>query len=130
MDMCVEIGIASFTYLPNTQADATFSNVEVLGGNGANIEASGIATTTHYHAVNLYPNPASSSIYLVFEAERTEAITAVLRNQMGQIIEQRKLYSADLRTEWNVSVLLSGIYFIEIRRDGQPPKILRFVKTQ
>ena len=129
MDMCVEVGMASFTYLPNTQADATFSNVEVLGGNGASIEAPDIATTTDYHVVNLYPNPASSSINLIFEAGRDEAITAILRNQMGQIIEQRRLYSTDIRTEWDVSTLLTGIYFIEIRKEGQLSEILRFVKT-
>ncbi|NBC07387.1 MAG: hypothetical protein GVY26_09360, partial [Bacteroidetes bacterium] len=39
MDNCVEIGLASFTYLPNAQTEAVFSNVSVSGsaalaGNG------------------------------------------------------------------------------------------------
>ena len=129
MDMCVEVGLASFTYLSNTQAEAIFSNVEISGSNTAGIDTPDISTTTDYHTVNLYPNPATSNINLVFEAGRREEVTAVLRNQMGQIIEQRRLYSTDIRTEWDVSTLLTGIYFIEIRKEGQLSEILRFVKT-
>jgi len=55
--------------------------------------------------------------------------TATLRNQVGQVIRQRQLQPGDVTTEWNVSELPAGLYFMEVRQEGVPPQVLRVVKA-
>ncbi|NBC05990.1 MAG: T9SS type A sorting domain-containing protein, partial [Bacteroidetes bacterium] len=54
--------------------------------------------------------------------------TATLRNQIGQVVTQRQLKPGDVTTEWNVSGLPSGLYFLEVRQEGLPPRVLQVVK--
>ena len=129
---CIEIGLASFTYLPNTQTEATFSNVEITGGMMIPmIDAPEyIGSTASKKSPSLYPNPSSNIVNLVFEDGLTENATVLLRNQIGQVIEQRELVAGEFTTEWDVSTLVDGLYFFEIRRERADVQILRLVKTQ
>ncbi|MCG8328744.1 MAG: S8 family serine peptidase [Chitinophagales bacterium] len=129
---CIEIGLASFTYLPNTQTEATFSNVEIVGGvmmpyvaTPEITESAAVKQTT-----SIYPNPTSDVVNLVFENGLNENATVILRNQIGQVIEQRELSAGEYTTEWNVNTLVDGLYYFEIRMDGEAIQVLRLVKTR
>ena len=137
MQNCVQFGLASFTYLPNAQTEAVFSNVSITGGNGTLADDPG-----GWHAINrvpqkinripptsLYPNPTNGLANLVFEEALEGETTILLRNQLGQVVEQRELRAGDYQTEWNVSALADGLYLFEIRQEGEEVQVLRLVKT-
>ncbi|NBC08389.1 MAG: T9SS type A sorting domain-containing protein, partial [Bacteroidetes bacterium] len=181
MDNCVEIGLASFTYLPNAQTEAVFSNVSISGstalaGNGVpdfvqQAEAEQLPTshfplpTSHFQLPNshfpllsadvassevvpnpdfplpnsdfqlsnppkLFPNPTQDVFTLAFPNALPGKASATLRNQIGQVVEQRQLKPGDVTTEWNISELPAGLYLMEIRQKGHTPQVLRVVKSQ
>ena len=122
MQSCVEFGLASFTYLPTGQTAATFSNVAVTGAalpNASLPNTPVLADIQRLKTPALYPNPASSEVNLVFESPIEIRTMAVLRNQLGQAIEQRQLEPGDEFSSWNVSLLENGLYFLEISTQGQ-----------
>jgi len=131
MQGCVEIGLASFTYLPNAQTDAVFSNVSI-SGSAALIDAGGLPTAelgdSQQMEPELFPNPTNSQFTLRFPQALQGEATASLRNQVGQVLQQRQLQPGDMTTEWNVSQLPAGLYFMEVRQEGVPPQVLRVVK--
>jgi len=128
---CVDLGLASFTYQPGQQTTATFSNVSISGGAApaaALPEASPIAE--QQSNIRLYPNPATSQVKLELGNILITDTEATLRNQMGQIINRTIIQAGESYTEWDVSNLAEGVYFIEIQREGEQPEILRFVKSR
>ena len=131
MGYCVEVGMAAFTYLPAAVATATFSNVNVVGSPAPAMETPGIeiADMDRQQAARLFPNPAQSNVTVEFAPNAEASTYLTLRNELGQVIEQRQLEPAAFRTEWTVESLNNGVYFIEINRDGEVPQVLRFVKA-
>ena len=131
MSYCVEIGMATFSYLPGAVATATFSNVNVVGSPAPAMETPGIeiADMDRQQAARLFPNPAQSNVTVEFAPNAESSTYLTLRNELGQVIEQRQLEPAAFRTEWAVESLNNGVYFIEINRDGEIPQVLRFVKA-
>ena len=131
MQNCVEIGLASFTYLPNAQTEAVFSNVSV-SGSAALINTGSLPTAESGNSQQmepeLFPNPTNSQFTLRFPQALSGEATASLRNQVGQVVKLRQLQPGDLTTEWNVGGLPAGLYFMEIRQEGLPPQVLRVVK--
>jgi hypothetical protein len=77
----------------------------------------------------LFPNPTSDVFNLAFPQALTSEATATLRNQIGQVMAQRLLKPGDVTTEWDVSELPSGLYFMEVRQEGIKPQVLRLVKA-
>jgi hypothetical protein len=132
MQNCAEIGLASFTFMPNAQTEAVFSNVSVTGGNPLNVEVPAITNEVESdkQLPSLYPNPTRDITNLVFEDGLYKDATIILRNQLGQVVEQRQLRAGDYRTEWDVSSLADGLYLFEIRQEGKAVQVLRIVKTQ
>jgi hypothetical protein len=53
----------------------------------------------------------------------------ILRNQLGQVVEQRRLEVPAIRTDWNISSFVDGLYYIEIRTEGEDAQVLRFIKN-
>jgi hypothetical protein len=134
MDACVEIGLASFTYQPGQQTTAVFSNVTVTGGvYGPEAEApveTEIVATKQQQQLNLYPNPAVNEVTLTFAEALEQDATVVLRNKMGQVIEQRQLRAGNLKAQWEVSNHPVGMYLLEIHQEGRAVESLRFVKSR
>jgi regulation of enolase protein 1 (concanavalin A-like superfamily) len=133
MNNCVEVGLASFTYNPGQQTTAVFSNVTVTGTPAPNAEVPGITEASQakfQQGINLYPNPTRDIVNLTFEDGLSNDAIITLRNQLGQVVEQRELRAGDFTTEWNVSTLADGLYLFEIRQDGEAVQVLRLVKTQ
>ena len=123
MQNCVEIGLSSFTFLPNNQTDAVFANVEVVGSNGAmgdNIageiihEAQKTSFNTNSHAVSIFPNPASNHVNIQLEQGLEEEAQIQLFNQYGQLLAHRNIQSAVSQIEWDLSDLVSGNYILRL----------------
>ncbi|HKK78866.1 MAG TPA: HYR domain-containing protein, partial [Phaeodactylibacter sp.] len=119
MENCVEIGLASFTYLPNAQTETVFSNVSVEGS--AALAGSGVPDFAQKETkqaglqAELFPNPTSNAFILAFPEALTGEATAILRNQIGQVVAQRQLKPGDVTTEWDVRELPSGLYLLEVQ---------------
>ena len=134
MNNCVQIGLASFTYLPNAQTEAVFSNVSVSGS--AALAGSGVPDFAQPETeqvrlqAELFPNPTSDVFTMAFPEALPGGATATLRNQIGQVVEQRQLKPGDVTTEWNISELPAGLYLMEVRQEGLNPQVLRVVKAE
>jgi len=131
MQNCVEIGLASFTYLPNAQTEAVFSNVTVTGGNPAMVQLpqNNSAATAQAQPM-AFPNPTSGQVQLQFTQGLDTEATVSLRSLTGQILQQRQLQPGDAMTDWDLSTQPAGVYLLEIRQAEQPPVNLRVVKSQ
>ena len=132
MQNCVAYGLASFTNQLNQQTTAVFSNVIITGGITPNAVTPPVMETeesTIKQVPGLYPNPGSDVVNLVFNDGLDKDATIILRNQAGQLLEQRTLQIGDFRAEWNVSALANGSYYFEIRREGEAVQVLKFVKA-
>ncbi|NRA51699.1 MAG: hypothetical protein HRU12_21450, partial [Phaeodactylibacter sp.] len=44
-------------------------------------------------------------------------------------LEVRQVEAGLFRADWDVSQLSGGVYYMEVRYEGQQPQVLRFVKT-
>lgn len=148
MDACVQVGMVT----ANTgggQTTAMFSNVTVVGGGGPALAADetseagvsdrdkttepglhGFEQPATVEVARLFPNPVSDRITVALPAAQPVEATLTLRNQLGQILESRQVEAGLFQADWNVSQLSGGVYYMEVRYEGQPPQVLRFVKTQ
>ncbi len=130
MSSCVEIGMASFATTVNVQGTATFSNVTVTGGGGVALETpeGWNADPSQAAEATLFPNPVRDLLTIELGSDAQARTRLVLRNELGQMIRQRVIDPGSFRKELNVSDLANGVYLIELRRDGEPAEVLRFVK--
>lgn len=133
MSSCVQVGMASFTYFPGQQCTAVFSNVNVSGGITpfAQTPEQGVEfETAQAKATSVFPNPATSQLNIDFGSARELPTTLRVRNELGQIVEQRRLETPAIRTTLDVSGLANGMYFIELLTEGAEAEVLRFIKTR
>ncbi|KGE86601.1 hypothetical protein IX84_20855 [Phaeodactylibacter xiamenensis] len=133
MQPCVEMGLAVFTTDPNGQAQATFSRVQWqsnVGGNSLALFNDGAAAAQpEEREASVFPNPARDAFTLAFSKAPESGGTAILRNQVGQVVGQRQLQPGEVATECDVSSLPSGLYLMEVRQEGWPSQVIRMIKT-
>ncbi len=132
MNQCVEMGLAVFTTDPNGQGSATFGRVNWLSSGGGNLSMPDldIATGEQLPEPRLFPNPTGGPFTLSFGEALQAPATVVLRNPVGQALEQRVLQAGTVQTEWGLHNHPDGLYLLEIRREGQAPILLRLLKTK
>ena len=150
MDECVEVGMFAANILRNNQVTATFSNVSVVGSGPAllsdNTDVVNGAATKAQSATDapglkelgsapaaearLFPNPATHRVTIGLDAALPVEATLTLRNQLGQALESRQVEAGLFQTDWDISQLSGGVYYMEVRYEGQEPQVLRFVKAQ
>jgi hypothetical protein len=145
LNACLNIGMSAFTYLPGQTATAVFSNVSAVSGvsllvalPGNTVEPAGV--DKQQARIKLFPNPARDLVTLEFpspelllgdiNAAVTGSATLRLRNELGQLIEERRLDELPERLDWDIHTMNPGMYFIEVHAEGQLPQTLRFVKVQ
>ena len=135
MQSCVEIGLASFTYLPNNQTEAVFSNVSISGSNGSfndndNTQISDTyqPPTAHYSllTVNLFPNPNQGQFTIQLEEPITEDNTLTIYNHYGQLIYQQQLEAGSSQTTLGLGQIPSGVYLLELKGEASRPVIKKF----
>ncbi len=134
MNSCVTVAMAGFSNIPGQPATVVFSNVAVTGGqiNIAELPGNEVIQAPVERNISLFPNPARDIVTIDLGAELGFGQTAVLRlrNDLGQLLEERRIDAQVIRTEMNVSRLIPGIYFIEVHTEGTQPQMLRFVKSE
>lgn len=71
-------------------------------------------------AANIYPNPASSQLFVQINATRATVLSYDLQlyNSMGMLVEKHMQLAANLYA-LNVQELASGIYYLKLSIDGQ-----------
>ncbi len=75
---------------------------------------SSVAEMILLNSLNIYPNPASESVSVVFSSENT--VTVSLVNSLGQVV-RTELVNNDFMT-FDVSSLASGLYSIQLSTEG------------
>ena len=129
MQDCVEIGLASFTYMPNAATTATFSYVNVSAGNGSFAEGGGNTndmtqnkpvweSPLNHHTIEplnhltIFPNPAKDFINISIDEPFNQATTFQLYNAVGKLVGEEILEVGGTQLEWNVGHLPSGMYLL------------------
>ena len=131
MTECVEIGLASFTYMPAAQTDAVFSHVMTTGDVSSLAEKPPMElesrATSIQPVVKVFPNPATSSFSLQLEAPLPRATQVEVLNAFGQSIAQQALAEGQVQQSWNVSGWPAGSYLIRINRMDDTPILKRII---
>jgi subtilisin-like proprotein convertase family protein len=136
MDACLEIGLASFSNLPGVAAMAAFSNVSATSSSTLNVTpfVEHVQPPNEGWEARLFPNPTRNLVNLEFSASApataTQPVVLRLRNQLGQLLEERRFDHLPGQLEWDVHNLNPGLYLFEIVTEGQVPQVLRFVRAE
>ena len=152
MQSCIEIGLASFTFLPNSQNATVFSNVSITNSNGTLAEeetptpetkplsdvpiAIGIGEVGSPETFNLipgtfsvYPNPNNGKFTVQFDQVFEQEVELVLFNPFGQEIERKVIAPQTRNVEWNISRVSAGVYFIKLNGEGIKAQVKEFTVT-
>ncbi|MEQ8703161.1 MAG: T9SS type A sorting domain-containing protein [Phaeodactylibacter sp.] len=130
MNGCVEMGLAVFSTDPSGTATATFTNVNSMSnlitpGPGGN---SSPAALSNFQQARVSPNPTSGAFTLDFERPLEIAATAVLRNELGQALQQLQLPAGAVNHNFDGSNLPRGLYFLEVRDAQGYREVLKVVR--
>jgi hypothetical protein len=145
LNACLDIGISAFSAIPGQPITAVFSNLSAGSGvmpltvmPGNTVEPTGL--DRQQAGIRLFPNPAQDLVTLEFPSlellldgynhPTANAVTLRLRNELGQLIEERRLDELPERLDWHINTIKPGMYFIEVHAEGQAPQMLRFVKAR
>ena len=144
MQSCVEVGLASFSYLPNVQAEVVFSNVSVSGNNGGFSQNNDNISTPQNHTagipqnhniitpnnLNLFPNPNQGQFSLQMNEPIKEAGTLTIYNHYGQQVYQQLVDAGSSQIELDLGQIPSGMYLLELRGEAAQPIVKRFTVSQ
>jgi regulation of enolase protein 1 (concanavalin A-like superfamily) len=130
MQNCVEIGLASFTFMPTGQATAIFSNVVTTGdiqnitGNNAGTFGAALNDYDILHRYNqaetgvVFPNPARNHFTFQLAAPLVETAMVEVMNLYGQVVAQQYLPAGQVRLEYNTSDWPAGGYLVKMSQTG------------
>ena len=79
--------------------------------------------STSNRSFNFYPNPVSSILNITDEQNELQYATIEIKNALGQTI-----LSAGFQKEIDVSLLESGIYFVQIKTNDKKLMNAKFIK--
>lgn len=75
------------------------------------------------HGLNMYPNPASEILNLVFE--KAEASTIAIVNSLGSTV--KLINSTDITTSIDISDLANGVYNVKLFSEGKQSSVRKLV---
>ena len=131
MDICVQIGLASFTYLPAQQCEATMTNLSIDGGiEEMDIPAPEINNQVNTEDLSVFPNPAQDMITIKLGEDTGQPTLLSLYNELGELVKQKVVQANITNTNWPVDELSGGMYLIKASRKDKIGKIVRFIKTR
>jgi hypothetical protein len=76
-------------------------------------------------AFEIYPNPVSSSLQIIFSGDPEGAVISLI-DFSGRLLFQQRMESA--ATALDISSLASGMYFLKIGKDGEGTQTRKFEK--
>jgi uncharacterized protein YrzB (UPF0473 family) len=119
MQNCIEIGLASFTFLPQDQTEAVFTNVAIDGGN-AGLAAPGITSDINDGHLNhqpasvfIWPNPSRAQFHVQFEETNDSGGQLALYDATGRLVDTQTLVAGQQHLRWEVAHLAPGIYWLK-----------------
>ena len=88
-------------------------------------ESSSVEFGNFDETFKVFPNPFKNTVSIANHKESSEKVSFKLRNIFGQVVFQNAQYQ--LNEELNLTDFASGIYFIELEKDGliQTKKIVK-----
>ncbi|MCI4651237.1 hypothetical protein [Phaeodactylibacter sp.] len=126
---CAQVGLFA-TSQNGAPAMAAFSHVEVSGSEQyfsvpdvPTAEAPAIQ-----QRATVWPTPAQSQFTVEFEQATQVAGTAILRNELGQAIGQRKLEPGTWQLQWDANTLPGGLYLLEVQTEDGYREVLKVLK--
>ena len=75
----------------------------------------GVSENSIENAVALYPNPATSEVFISISDKTFSNFDVTIVNSLGQVLERKTNVDNASSTSLNVSNYSSGIYFITIK---------------
>ena len=132
MQTCIEIGLASFTFMPSTQTEVVFSNVTVTGNE--NMTNTGNETLTSHlssftsHSLpltfNIFPNPTGDKFRLQLSAPIDASNVLELYDALGRLVDTKVLAIGQQEVDWDVHSLPQGAYWLKIMQNNWIQKIV------
>ncbi len=77
-------------------------------------------------AIDAYPNPTSGYVNLELDLEETKGISYMLLNMGGRLLEKRTVEGPNSRIA--LHHLETGVYFVQVIKDGSLLKTFKIVK--
>ena len=139
MQSCVEIGLASFTFMPTGQTNAIFSSVSTTGNiqgltgdDNTTFEADLPPHTSPQSFIKagdfeVFPNPTRAYFNLQMDTPLQQPAMVEVINLYGQSIAQQRLAEGQVRQEWNTADWPAGTYMIRIHVPGEQPMMKKLV---
>lgn len=76
---------------------------------------------------DVFPNPASGTVYISLKSEAGKAATLQLANSQGKVLELRREDALpESPLEWNLAGLPPGLYWVHIKVDGRRSRAVKF----
>jgi hypothetical protein len=119
--------VTSFSITNLTPEKTYFYRLRSYNNNGvsSNSNTINVTTTPDYTSINegeetigikIYPNPASSELWIEFINRSSKRLDIQLINLQGQIVDQKTLDEpGEVRTSFNVANLHPGVYLLILR---------------
>lgn len=126
---CAQIGLFA-TSQNGSPAMAAFSHVEISGSEqyfSVPDVPTAEAPAIHQRAT-VWPTPVQSQFTVEFEQATQVAGTAILRNELGQAIGQRKLEPGTWQLQWDANTLPGGLYLLEVQTEDGYREVLKVLK--
>jgi serine protease AprX len=86
--------------------------------------------TANSKLIQLYPNPANTTLILKFQEQSASDFIIQIYNQQGQLISKQNFSKSTgaVQKELNISFLPKGSYFISVLKEGKVYSTKEFVK--
>jgi hypothetical protein len=126
---CAQIGLFA-TSQNGAPAMASFSNV-AFSEPEQNFSVPDVPTAEApaiQQRATVWPTPVQSQFTVEFEQATQVAGTAILRNELGQAIGQRKLEPGTWQLQWDANTLPGGLYLLEVQTEDGYREVLKVLK--
>lgn len=129
LDGCAQIGLFA-TSQNGAPAMASFSNV-AFSEPEQNFSVPDVPTAEApaiQQRATVWPTPVQSQFTVEFEQATQVAGIAILRNELGQAIGQRKLEPGTWQLQWDANTLPGGLYLLEVQTEDGYREVLKVLK--
>ena len=130
MQGCVELGMATFSYLPGVATEAVFSHVTVSSSNGGfSTEGNHLEAISSKASPNLsvYPNPNTGQFTVQLGQVYPKKIQLEIYNLYGQSIAQKIVQAHSSSIKWDLGNVPTGTYFIRMNNVKGKQMLKQFI---
>lgn len=129
---CVEVGLMAVHDNTGEAANISYSEVAFSGGTVIpTLSTPDQPSTTAAgpkQKAKVWPNPVQNQFTLELAQETAAAGTAVLRNELGQAVDQRLLQAGMWQLQFDAHDLPGGLYLLEVQTEDGYRETLKVIK--